>query len=132
MIKKIVFLVRHGNFRPHECPVDGFFRARKSMPKTIIHPVRARTMPFIEDAQTAFLSGMEINGEKKNCVFTYPDWVMNYTLFIILDLSIRLFLSNPKMIRREHPHGIGNEFFHFFLALLNLPLLSLSIFSVAY
>jgi len=57
---------------------------------------------------------------------------MNYTLFIILDLSIRLFLLNPKMIRREHPHGIGNEFFHFFLVLLNLSLFSLSIFSVAY
>jgi len=46
MIKKFVFLVRHGYFRPHECPVDGFFRAQKSMAKTNIHPVKARTMPL--------------------------------------------------------------------------------------
>lgn len=43
---------------------------------------------FIEDVQTAFLSGMEANGEKEDCVFSYPERVMNYTLFIILSLRL--------------------------------------------
>jgi hypothetical protein len=43
---------------------------------------------FIEDVQTAFLSGMEANGEKEDCVFSYPEGVINYTLFIILSLRL--------------------------------------------